>query len=296
MMSPLVIQFFLLLGVSVLAGGIGSLMGLGGGMIIVPVMTLFMGIDFRIAAGASIIAVIATSSGAAAAYVRDRLANIRVGMFLEIFTVLGAISGAMLVGILNARVLYLLFALVMLYSLLPTSGKILREFRPRPSPPREADLSAGSVRTDKIARLLSLDDEYYDPTLDKTVFYHLRRVPLGAGIMYMAGLASGLLGIGSGAFKVLAMDSVMEMPIKCSTATSNFMIGVTAAASAGIYFSRGDIDPFVAAPVALGVLAGSFIGARLLPKIAGIWIRIGFLAVIALIGVQMLLKGCGVSL
>jgi Predicted permeases len=290
-MSIFLVQFGELFTVSFFAGAVGSLLGLGGGVIVVPVMTLFLHLDFRTAAGASIIAVIATSSGSAAAYVRDRLANIRVGMFLEIFTALGAISGALLVGRLSGSILYVIFALVLLYSLVPTIRKIARDLRGRSRDRAESR----PRRADRIAAALSLDGSYFDPARGATVEYSLRRVPFGAAIMYVAGLASGLLGIGSGVFKVLAMDSVMGMPIKSSTATSNFMIGVTAAASAGIYFSRGDIDPFVAAPVALGVLAGSLLGARILPRIAGVGIRIGFLVVIATIGMQMLLRGLGVG-
>ena len=285
------LQFAQLILVSLFAGAVGSLLGLGGGIIVVPVMTLFFHIDFRTAAGASIIAVIATSSGSAAAYVRDRLANIRVGMFLEIFTAFGAICGAFLVGRFSESVLYIIFALVLLYSLFPTVNKISLELKGRS--PLRAVVDGGA--SDRISTALSLDGAFFDAACGRTINYRLHRIPLGAAIMYIAGLASGLLGIGSGVFKVLAMDSVMGMPIKSSTATSNFMIGVTAAASASIYFSRGDIDPFVAAPVALGVLAGSIFGARILPKIAGVGIRIGFLAVIAIIGVQMLLRGFGIG-
>jgi uncharacterized protein len=290
-MSTFLHQFAQLLAISCVAGAAGSLLGLGGGLIIVPVMTLFFHVDFRTAAGASIIAVIATSSGSAAAYVRDRLANIRVGMFLEILTALGAISGALLVGRLAGPILYVVFALVLIYSLVPSGGKIVSELRGRIS----SRASEGTVASGRFAAALGLDGSYFDPVRGHLIEYRLRRVPLGAAIMYVAGLASGLLGIGSGAFKVLAMDSVMGMPIKSSTATSNFMIGVTAAASAGIYFSRGDIDPFVAAPVALGVLAGSLFGARILPKIAGVGIRIAFFVVIAVIAGQMLLRGLGVG-
>lgn len=290
-MSVFTLQFLQLFSASIVAGIVGSLMGLGGGLIVVPVMTLFLHIDFRTAAGASIIAVIATSSGSAAAYVRDRLANIRVGMFLEIFTVLGAICGALLVGKVGSEALYIAFALVLLYSLVPTALKLAVELglaSSRKGPP-------ASLALDRAAMALGLEGEYFDPALGRSVSYRLRRVPLGAAIMYIAGLASGLLGIGSGAFKVLAMDGVMGMPIKSSTATSNFMIGVTAAASAGIYFSRGDVNPFVASPVALGVLAGSLAGARMLPRASGTWIRIGFLVVIAVIGIQMLLRGFGIG-
>jgi uncharacterized protein len=290
-MSTFISQFFMLLVISFAAGAIGSLLGLGGGIIIVPVMTLFLHIDFRTAAGASIIAVIATSSGSAAAYVKDRLANIRVGMFLEILTSLGAVTGALLVGFLAGRMLFLIFALVLLYSLLPAGRKIVSALRGG-NVARPAD---GTEESGRFAKALGLGGAYFDPALGRRVEYRLRRVPLGAAIMYAAGIASGLLGIGSGVFKVLAMDSVMGMPIKSSTATSNFMIGVTAAASAGIYFSRGDIDPFVAAPVALGVLAGSLFGARILPRIAGLSIRIAFFVVIAVIAGQMLLRGLGVG-
>ena len=290
-MSTFLVEFSQLLAVSFVAGAVGSLLGLGGGIIIVPIMTLFLHIDFRAAAGASLIAVIATSSGSAAAYVRDRLANIRVGMLLEILTALGAVTGALLAGLFAAPLLFVVFALILMYSLVPTAQKIFFELRGK-TPSHEATQSAASSR---IALVLKLEGSYFDPAQGRLIEYRLRRVPLGAGIMYIAGLASGMLGIGSGAFKVLAMDGVMGMPIKSSTATSNFMIGVTAAASAGIYFSRGDINPFVAAPVALGVLAGSLFGARILPRIAGLGIRITFIAVISVISVQMLLRGLGVG-
>jgi uncharacterized protein len=291
-MSAFVSEFMQLLAVSFVAGAGGSLLGLGGGIIIVPIMTLYLHIDFRIAAGASIIAVIATSSGSAAAYVKDRLANIRVGMFLEILTTLGAISGALLIGRLPTSILYVIFASVLLYSLFPTGVKIASALRGA----RGAREISPAYEADRISAALGLQGSYFDPARGETVSYHLRRVPLGAAIMYIAGLASGLLGIGSGVFKVLAMDTVMGMPIKSSTATSNFMIGVTAAASASIYFSRGDINPFVAAPVALGVLLGSFFGARILPRIGGVGVRIAFFVVVAAIGGQMLLRGLGLRL
>ena len=290
-MSTFLSEFAQLLAVSFVAGAAGSLLGLGGGIIVVPVMTLFLHIDFRTAAGASIIAVIATSSGSAAAYVRDRLANIRVGMLLEILTALGAVTGAFLAGILAGPILFVVFALVLAYSLVPTGRKIIAELRGQKTALQRPE----NENRSRLTLALKLEGSYYDPSLGRVIEYRLGRVPLGAAIMYVAGLASGMLGIGSGVFKVLAMDSVMGMPIKSSTATSNFMIGVTAAASAGIYFSRGDINPFVAAPVALGVLAGSLFGARILPRIAGVGIRIGFFVVIAVIAGQMLLRGLGVG-
>ncbi len=180
------------------------------------------------------------------------------------------------------------------YSLVPTGRKILEELRGGTVAHGMADAGDRS-RGLRLALALRLEGKYFDPAAGRVIEYRLRRVPLGAAIMYVAGLASGLLGIGSGVFKVLAMDTVMGMPIKSSTATSNFMIGVTAAASAGIYFSRGDINPFVAAPVALGVLAGSLFGARILPRIAGVGIRIAFFTVIAVIAAQMFLRGLGVG-
>jgi hypothetical protein len=290
-MAIFLYEFAQLLAVSFMAGAVGSLLGLGGGVIVVPVMTLFFHIDFRTAAGASTIAVIATSSGSAAAFVKDRLANIRVGMLLEILTTLGAITGAFLAGRLAGPVLFIVFALVLVYSLVPTGRKIVSELQGRAAVHETDEMGAAG----RFALAMGLEGSYFDPALGRVIEYRLRCVPLGTAIMYVAGLVSGLLGIGSGVFKVLAMDSVMGMPIKSSTATSNFMIGVTAAASAGIYFSRGDIDPFVAAPVALGVLAGSLFGARILPKIASVGIRIAFFVVIAVIAGQMLLRGLGIG-
>jgi hypothetical protein len=288
-MSIFVQQFLELLAVSFFAGAIGSLMGLGGGMIIVPVMTLFFHIDFSAAAGASIVAIIATSSGSAVAYVRNHLANIRVGIFLETATTTGAICGALLSGLFPPALLFVAFALILGYSLVPTGEKILAELQGRKPDRDPAPIGEGKG----FSAALRLDGAYFDEALGRVVRYRLRRLSLGAGIMYLAGLASGLLGIGSGAFKVLAMDGVMSMPLKSSTATSNFMIGVTAAASAGIYFSRGDIDPLLAAPVALGVLGGSILGARILPRMSGLILRLLFFLVIAVISVQMLLRGLG---
>jgi len=287
------LQFFVILGASAIAGVVGSLLGLGGGIIVIPVLTLFFHVDYRIAAGASIVSIIATSSGSAATYVKDKLSNIRVGMFLEVLTSVGAICGAFLAGWVHGDVLYVVFALVLFYSLIPMGRKILAELGKAKT--RRAAAGAEAASPDPLAAKLGFSGSYYDKAAGRQVSYSLRRVPLGAAIMYVAGLGSGLLGIGSGAFKVLALDTAMGMPMKASTATSNFMIGVTAAASAGIYFLRGDIDPLIAAPVALGVLAGSLIGTRLLSRLAGTSIRIVFFVVLALISAQMLLRGFGVS-
>ena len=276
-MTPL--QFDLLVFVlSVVAGVFGSLLGLGGGIIVIPVLTLLFKIDIRYAIGASIVSVIATSSGAAAAYIREHMTNLRVAMVLEVATTSGALTGAYLAGKLNGRWLYIIFGLVMGYS-------SLMMFRKRHKTAVEIPRSA------PWADYLRLHSRYYDEALGKEIVYRVVGTRIGLGLMYLAGVVSGLLGIGSGALKVPAMDLAMRLPIKVSTATSNFMIGVTAAASAGVYFMRGDIDPFVAAPVATGVLVGATVGARLLGRLQSSTIRVVFVMVLLWVSVQMLLKG-----
>ena len=267
---------------SIAAGLLGSLAGLGGGVLIVPLLTIGFGLDIRLAIGASIVSVIATSSGAAASYVKDHLTNIRVAMLLELATSTGALTGAVVAGYLNARVLFIVFGCILIVSLLPTALKIGEEV------PEE-------VRSDRLAARLKLASSYPDHALGRTVDYEVRHVPLGFSMMYGAGIISGLLGIGSGALKVLAMDTAMRLPMKVSSATSNFMIGVTAAASAGIYFWRGDVVPLVAAPVALGVLLGATIGAKLLMRFHNNTIRMIFIPVLGVVAVEMLLRGAGIA-
>jgi uncharacterized membrane protein YfcA len=262
------------------AGLLGSLVGLGGGVFVVPLLTIGFGLPFEWAVGASIVSVIATSSGAAAAYVKDHITNLRVGMFLEVATTTGAVMGAFLATVAPTGLLYLLFGAVLIVSTLPLIHKISEEL------PRH-------VVSDRWAHLLALPSSYPDEHLRRVVDYGVTRVPLGFGMMYIAGAISGLLGIGSGTFKVLAMDTVMRLPMKVSTTTSNFMIGVTAAASAGIYFERGDIHPLITAPVALGVLAGATIGARTLVKLSNSTIRKIFVPLIVLVAVRMLISGIG---
>ena len=268
----------LILLASVAAGLIGALVGLGGGVFIVPLLTIVFGLPFPIAIGASIVSVIATSSGAAAAYVRERITNLRVGMFLEVATTIGALSGAFLIVVLPIGLLFVIFGLVLLVSAIPLVVKLGEEL-------------PHGVREDRWAHRLALSNTYPDARLGKEVPYEVTRVPQGFSLMYLAGLLSGLLGIGSGTLKVLAMDSVMRLPMKVSTTTSNFMIGVTAAASAGIYFARGDINPTVAAPVALGVLLGATIGARTLARLSNTTIRKLFLPLLGLIAIEMLIRG-----
>jgi uncharacterized membrane protein YfcA len=256
---------------SIAAGLLGSLAGLGGGVLIVPFLTI----------GASIISVIATSSGAAAAYVRDHLTNVRVGMLLELATSVGALTGAFVAVYLSARVLFILFGVILLASAVPTLMKLGEDL-------------PGGVRNDRLATRLRLASSYPDRARGAGIAYQVTRVPLGFAMMYVAGVVSGLLGIGSGALKVLAMDTAMRLPMKVSTATSNFMIGVTAAASAGVYFWRGDVVPLIAAPVALGVLVGATFGAMLLVRFHNRTVRIIFLPVLVAVAGEMLLRGVGV--
>ncbi len=264
--------------IAILAGFWGSLVGLGGGIIITPVLTLLFGVDIKYAFGASIISVIATSSGAAVVYLKDKITNVRIGMFLEIGTTLGAITGAYLSGIAPVKILYIVFGMLLLYSgltMLKKTGSELPE----------------NVENHPLAEKLRLNGQYYDKVLGREVKYNVAGVYSGLGTMYGAGVLSGLLGIGSGTLKVLSMDFFMKLPFKVSSATSNFMIGVTAAASAGVYFFRGEIDPKIAAPVAIGVLIGSAFGTRIMQKLKSRTIRYIFIPVVLFLAFQMIYKG-----
>jgi len=280
-MDPM--EFFLLvLAAAFLAGMVGSLLGLGGGVIIVPFLTIFLGVPPLLAIGASIVSVIATSSGAASAYVKDGITNLRIGMFLEIATATGAVMGAVLtIALARANlegVVYVAFGVVLLLSVLPLLRRLGEE------------LPSG-VTPDAISRRLELSGGYYDKALNVQVDYQATRSPLGLAIMYAAGLISGLLGIGSGALKVLALDVGMKLPMKVSSTTSNFMIGVTAAASTGIFYLGGYINPFVAAPVMMGVVLGSVPGTRILVRTKNSSIRKVFIPIVVLLAVEMLLHG-----
>jgi uncharacterized membrane protein YfcA len=267
----------LLFGTSLLAGFLGALTGLGGGVVIVPVLALFFKMDIRYAIGASLVSVIATSSGAAVAYVREGLSNIRIGMFLEVATTLGACYGAYLATRVSTHWIAIVFGVVLLYS-------AIASFRQRDQSVPEA-----AKVPNVLATKLELNGVYPGPQGGET--YTAQRVPLGFGTMFGAGTLSGLLGIGSGAVKVLAMDQAMKLPFKVSTTTSNFMIGVTAAASAGIYLSRGYIDPQIAMPVMLGVLGGSLIGTHFLIKAKVKTLKLLFAIVIVLLGCEMIFNG-----
>lgn len=272
-----------LFGVALVAGTLGALAGLGGGIIIVPVLTLFFGVDVHYAIGASVVSVIATSSGAAATYIKANIANVRVGLFLEMAATVGALTGAYVGVYLAGPVLFFVFGAVLGLSALIMWRKHYQEV-PQP------------VEPDDWSQKLKLGNHYYDSVLKQEVAYQVQGSRLALVIMYIAGVVSGLLGIGSGALKVPAMDLVMKLPIKVSSATSNFMIGVTATASAGLYLARGYINPYLAAPVALGVLFGSMIGTHLLMTLKGQVIRNVFIGILAVLTVQMFLKAFNVGI
>jgi uncharacterized protein len=276
------IFFVALFGTSVVAGAVGAILGLGGGILLIPILTLFYGVDLHYAMGASIVSVIATSSGAAAAYLRTSLSNIRIGLFLTLATVAGALVGAGLAGVVPVRALQLLLGLALGYSAFTTLRQLHVEIPER-------------LEADRLALRLGLEGTYYDVPLDREVKYRATRVRQGFAAMFGAGLLSGLLGIGSGAFKVLAMDYFMRLPMKVSTATSNFMIGVTSAATAGVYFARGDIHPVFATPVAIGVMVGAVVGTRLMARLRNTTVRKAFLPVLAYLALSMILRGLGLG-
>lgn len=269
-------------GASFAGGLVGSISGLGGGIVIVPVLTIVMGIPIQDAVGASIISVIAVSSGAGSVYVKDRITNIRIAMFLELATAAGALFGAgFLSTLIEPHVLYILFGLTLLASLLPIVTRIGEE------------LPQG-VHNDRLAAWLQLNGSYFDKRLNREVPYDVTGIPAAVGFMAVAGVISGLLGIGAGVVKVLAHEIAMKVPSKVSTATSNFMIGVTAAAAAGAYLRRGLVLPFLVVPVAVAVLAGAFIGTVLMERMSNARVRQVFAAALGIVGIEMLLRGFGV--
>lgn len=270
----------LMIFIGIFAGIAGAILGLGGGIIVTPILTLLCHLDIKYAIGASIVVVIATSSGSTIAYLKDEVLNLRVAMFLEIATTIGALSGALLTGILEPKYLYILFGLLILFSAFNMVKKLMNKNK-----------SNLSTKDDKLAKKLRLNSSYYDKAEHKQVDYMVENIPGGLSVMFGAGLASGLLGIGSGAFKVIAMDTFMKMPLKPSSATSNLMMGVTAAASATVYFFNGSILPYIAVPLALGILLGATLGSRIMQVLPARWIRVCFVPVMFYIGISMLYKG-----
>ena len=273
-MSILLLAALVALG-SFFAGLLGALTGLGGGIVVVPMLTILFHVDLRYAIGASLVSVIATSSGAAAAYVREGFTNVRVGVFLEVATTIGALAGAAVSGLIPTSALAVLFGIVLLYS-------AWRSFQPHEEHTTAAPPHPWAAR-------LRLNSTY--PTARGIQEYSVQGVPGGFALMFLAGVLSALLGIGSGVVKVLAMDRLMKLPFKVSTTTSNFMIGVTAAASSGIYLHRGYIEPALAFPVMLGVLAGALLGARILTAAPTRTLRLLFATVVVILASEMLYKG-----
>jgi uncharacterized protein len=278
----LILEFLILLFLfSIFAGIFGSMVGLGGGVVVTPVLTLLFGVDIHFAIGASIVAIIGTSSGAASTFVKDKVTNLRIGMFLELASASGAIIGAAIAAYVNSVALELIFGLILLLTLIPTLMKIGEDI------PKSPELKG-------LSKQLGLHGSYAEPD-GRVIDYNATRPVAGLTGTAVAGVVSGFLGVGGGAFKVLSMDLAMKLPLKVSTTTSNFMIGVTAAASAGIYFARGDVNPLIIAPVALGILLGAAVGAKLLMKTRNPTIRKAFSVVLALAALEMILSAIGVQ-
>ncbi len=276
------IEFLSIVGAGIIAGLLGSLTGLGGGTVLVPVLTLFYGIPIIFATGASLISTIATSAGSASAYVKQRIANVKIGIGLEIATTLGAIVGSLTLVYVRRSgfiwIIFVVFGIVMLSSLVPTIQRTAKEIPPLMKP-------------DWTTRFFQLSGSYYDSKISKKVDYNGIRWWMGEIVMFFAGVISGLLGIGSGAMKVVGMDWAMNLPMKVTTTTSNFMIGITAATGSSIYWFQGYIQPFIAAATAIGVIIGSFFGTKILVRITNTNIRWIFFWVLAFLGFDMLLKG-----
>jgi uncharacterized membrane protein YfcA len=268
------------------ASALGGMLGMASGIFIVPILVLFGGIEMHTAVAASIVSVIACSCGSAAAFLDGGLTNVRLAVVLETATALGALTGVLLMGVAPVSVLYLLFAAVLLVS----AQQMLARRRDLVEGPTPENATGG------WADALALHGRYPDSALGREVGYRVQRLPLGMSLMYGAGVISALLGIGSGVLKIPAMDTALRLPMKVSSATSNFMIGVTAAASGAAYFVRGDIEPEIAGPVALGSVAGSILGARILMRVSSDRLRILFVATLVVLAVQMSLLAVGVNL
>jgi uncharacterized membrane protein YfcA len=264
--------------VSIVAGFVGALFGLGGGVLIIPFLTLVEGVPVPLAVGASIVSVVATSSASAATYVQDHLTNLRLGMFLEIGTVAGAITGALVAVFLPTSALFLLFGVILLYATI-----VMIRGRGKDFP--------ANVMPDKTSRILALGSQYEDHSLNRVVKYEVTRTPLTVFIGYFAGIVSGLLGVGGGIINVPTMNLVSKVPVKVASATSNFMIGVTAAASASVYLLRGDVHPLLAAPLIIGVAGGALLGTRVLKATPPTRVKVAFGILLAAIALLMLLKG-----
>jgi uncharacterized protein len=276
-MGGFVVNFGWLLLISVAAGFVGAMAGMGGGVVLIPVLTL-LGMDIKRAIAVSIVSVIATSSGSASAYVRDRITNLKVGMFLEMFTIVGAIAGAQITLASGQSALFIMFGLVLLASWTALLLRGGQRWRP-------------VARQDAFSHWLELEGSYYDQPAGRTIEYRGARAYLGGPLMFLAGVVAGMLGIGAGALKVLIHDLVMGLPPKVSTTTSNLIIGVTALAGTSVYLAAGVIDPGPTAPVILGVLLGAWIGTKVLVRLTNRSVRWFFLVVLLVLGMETIIRG-----
>ena len=267
--------------ISILAGFVGALFGLGGGILIIPFLTLVEGIPLPFAVGASLVSVVATSSSSAATYVRDHLTNIRLGMFLEIGAVAGAITGAFVSLYLPTSALFIVFGALLLYA----AGVMIKAYK--------VDFPAG-IASDTTAKSLNLAGEFTDQSVNKTIKYEVQRTPLTIFITYFAGMSSGLLGVGGGIINVPTMNLVSKLPVKVASATSNFMIGVTAAASSTVYLLRGDVNPLLTAPLIIGVAVGAIFGTRVLKLTPPLRVKVAFGVLLTAVSILMILKGLNV--
>lgn len=279
MIDPiLTINFYV---IALFAGILGSLLGIGGGLVIVPVLTVIFDIPIHTAIGASITAVVATSITSASSYVKEGLSNIRLGMFLEAGTTLGTLTGAIVAASISNNFLFIIFACLMVYS-------AYSMFRSRGIKNEFNELAS---QNDKLANILRLDGEYFDTKLKSPVHYYVRRTPIMLGVSYTAGILSGLLGVGGGVIKVPALVRICRLPIKAASATSNFMMGMTGAASALVYLRNDFIDPYIAAPVALGTLCGSLIGVRVMKRVNSSTLRLAFSVILAIVSIELFGRG-----
>ena len=276
---------------SVGAGLLGALVGIGGGILIVPILTVGFGVPVQYAVGASIVAVIGTSSGAASAFLKDRISNFNIGTLLNVGTTVGAVFGAILsiylIGGGWKWIIYTTFGIILLFSAFDMYRKLRRE--------RKHSAMEVNVTSNLLSDRLELKGSYYDAALKQKVPYEATGVRKGLGVMFCAGVLSGLLGIGSGALNGLCMDTCMKLPFKVSTTTSNFMIGVTAAASASIFFLKGYVNLLIVGPVAVGIVMGAFIGAKFAVRSRPSYLRILFILVLVETGINMLQKGLAPS-
>ena len=279
-LPPYVIYAFI---ISLGSGGLGAMLGMGGGTIMVPLLIFLLKVPIHVASAASIIAVVATSSAAAVSYVREEITNMRLGMFLELATTIGAVTGAFLIAVMSEATLRIIFGLSLLYA----AGTMFLQSR-------KMDRSWAQKPNDAIADMLHLGGKYFDSARNEPITYGVSNTPVTFIISYVAGIVSGLLGIGGGGIKVPAMNAVAGVPMKVAVATSNFMIGVTAAASALVYIRNGYCDAFLTAPVVLGTLAGAFIGARLIRHMRGVDLKKIFVVVLLVLGLRMILSGVGI--